>query len=431
MAKSTTGQRINSKLLRAFALQLILVSLVTALGIFVTNWIVQDMLTEEALRGEADYFWSLYAKDPQMALPNTQNLTGYLRAPDRMDLVPAALTDLQPGYGRVSTLPDTPLVYVSDFGEARLYLVFAVRQVTELAFYYGLLPLTLIMLVIYGLALSTYRASINAISPLVRLANHLEAFDYTQSAELNLESFREVGNSEVSTLIDAVSHFAGRFEAAIEREKVFARDASHELRTPLAVFKGSLDLLERNTDRPKHDMDALHRMRRTADNMQSLLQTLLILAREEYPEGSEAEADLNRVVRKEVERLEPLAEMRKVRVSIDEQTQSSVPAPAEMLEILINNLVRNAVNYSPGGEVVLVIEPHTLVVRDSGVGMSEQEQKQLFQAFFRGEGGRQRANGHGLGLAIVKRIADRYGWHLAVRSELGEGTEFRVRFSAL
>ncbi|MFK7915383.1 MAG: sensor histidine kinase [Pseudomonadales bacterium] len=422
------GQRINSKLLRAFSIQLILVSLVTALGIFVTNWIVQDMLTEEALRGEADYFWGLYAQDSQMALPNTQNLTGYLRAPGRTGAVPDALADLQPGYGRVAALPDTPLVYVSDFGQARLYLVFAVRQVTELAFYYGLLPLALIMLVIYVLALTTYRASLNAISPLVRLANHLEAFDYTQSSQLDLESFREAGNSEVSTLIDAVSHFAGRFEAAIEREKVFARDASHELRTPLAVFKGSLDLLERNTDRPKHDTDALHRMRRTADNMQSLLQTLLMLAREEYPESSDGHADLNRVVRKEMERLEPLIAMRNVDLRIEEQAQSSVAAPAEMLEILINNLVRNAVNYSPGGEVVLVIEADGLIVRDSGVGMSEDEQKQLFQAFFRGEGGRQRANGHGLGLAIVKRIVDRYDWHISVQSQLGEGTEFRVCF---
>ncbi len=423
-----SNQPISSKLLRALALQLILISLVTALGIFVTNWIVQDLLTEEALRGEAEHFWSLYEADPKVPLPNTQNLTGYLRNEEGVGTVPAALQNLQRGYGRVAELPQTPLVYVSDRNGARLYLVFAVRQVTELAFYYGLLPLGLIMLVIYALALYTYRASINAISPLVRLANHLEAFDYTQSAELDLEKFREAGNSEVNTLIDAVSHFAGRLEQAIERERVFARDAGHELRTPLAVFKGSLDLLEREQERPKYEIEALQRMRRTADKMQSLLQTLLILAREEYPTDVTASCDLRKLVATEAKRLGDLAEMRKVKVSVHQQHQTMVAAPPEMIEIMVNNLLRNAINYSPGGEVDVTIAENEIVVRDSGVGMSLEEQRHLFQAFFRGEGGRKSANGHGLGLAIVKRIVDRYGWKLSVKSAPDEGSEFHVRF---
>lgn len=229
-------------------------------------------------------------------------------------------------------------------------------------------------------------------------------------------------------MVDAISHFADRVERDLEREKVFARDAGHELRTPLAVFKGSLDLLERNQDRPKHDLDALQRMRRTADNMQTLLQTLLILAREELPVVSEVAASLNQAVCKEADLLSDLAARRRVALTISEGTQVQVDAPTEMLEILISNLVRNAVNYSPGGRVELVVEPDALIVRDSGVGMSEEEQQQLYQAFYRGAGGRNQANGHGLGLAIVKRIADRYGWDLTVESALGEGTEFRVAF---
>ncbi|MEM1230098.1 MAG: sensor histidine kinase, partial [Pseudomonadota bacterium] len=225
------GQGANSKILRAFAIQLVLVSLVTVLGIFVTNWIVQDLLTEEALKEEANYFWELYEHDPQVPLPNTQNLTGYMRiagesAPD----VPTPLLELTPGYGRVVELPNAPLVFISDRGDARLYLVFALRQVSELAFYYGLLPLAIIMLVIYVLALATYRTSISAISPLVRLAEHLQDFDYKHSGSLDLEPFREVNNAEVNSMVDAISHYADRVEQDLEREKVFARDASHELR---------------------------------------------------------------------------------------------------------------------------------------------------------------------------------------------------------
>ncbi|MEM1435176.1 MAG: HAMP domain-containing sensor histidine kinase [Pseudomonadota bacterium] len=426
------NQRTNTKILRAFAAQLVLVSLVTVLAVFVTNWIVQGILTREALISEAEYFWDRYRIDPNTPPPNTANLTGYMGSTSGAGVddgfVPSPLLELGPGYGRVNQLEGQPLVHVSDVEGQRLYLVFAVGQVSELAFYYGLLPLAIVLLLIYVLALLTYRASIDAISPMVRLANHLEAFDYSDSSKLNLEPLREPGNTEVNTLIDAVTHFAGRFEAAIEREKMFARDASHELRTPVAVFKGSLDLLQQNKDRPKYELDALARMRKTADNMQSLLQTLLLLAREEYPSTPEQPSSLNAVVKRERERLASLADAKGVRVRVDEQDQTFVPAPPEIIEILVNNLLRNAVNYSPEGSVDLIIEKGRLTVKDSGVGMSEDELARLFQAFYRGETGRATTAGHGLGLAIVKRIADGYGWRLDVRSELGVGTEFVVLF---
>lgn len=429
-------QRTNTKILRAFAAQLVLVSLVTVLAVFVTNWIVQGILTREALIAEAEHYWDRYRKDPAASLPNTANLSAYMRlisndqatSVQAASQIPTPLLALETGYGRVTDMEGQPLVHVSDFDGRRLYLVFAVGQVSELAFYYGLLPLAIVLLLIYVLAMLTYRASIDAISPMVRLANHLEAFDYRQSSELDLEPLREPGNTEVNTLIDAVSHFAGRFEVAIERERVFARDASHELRTPVAVFKGSLDLLEQNQDRPKYELDALRRMRKTADNMQSLLQTLLLLARDDYPTIPDEPASLNAVVRLEYDRISGLADAKGVRVSIDERAEVLVSAPAEIIEILINNLLRNAVNYSPGGTVELIVQPRQLTVRDSGVGITKDEQERLFQVFFRGEGGRATANGHGLGLAIVKRIADRYNWRLDVSSEPGVGTEFFVHF---
>ncbi|MEM1231069.1 MAG: HAMP domain-containing sensor histidine kinase, partial [Pseudomonadota bacterium] len=186
--------------------------------------------------------------------------------------------------------------------------------------------------------------------------------------------------------------------------------------------------LERNQDRPPYDLAALSRMRRTANNMQTLLQTLLILAREEYPTAPESPASLNQAAQKEADLLSDLASQREVSLTVTERAQAQVDAPSEMLRIVISNLVRNAINYSPKGQVELIVERDVLTVKDSGVGMSPEEQKQLYQAFYRGEGGRNQANGYGLGLAIVKRIADRYGWDLDVESAPGEGTEFSVLF---
>ena len=83
-------------------------------------------------------------------------------------------------------------------------------------------------------------------------------------------------------MIIAVEQFTERLNAAIERERIFTRDAGHELRTPVAVFKGSLDLMEQN-QRPTQARRCRrsHRMRKTVEDMEVLLETLLLLAREE------------------------------------------------------------------------------------------------------------------------------------------------------
>ena len=77
---------------------------------------------------------------------------------------------------------------------------------------------------------------------------------------------------------------------------IFTRDAGHELRTPVAVFKGSLELLEQVEDRPAFEKKALMRMRRTVSDMESLLQTLLMLAREEDTASPSEDVDVNQVV---------------------------------------------------------------------------------------------------------------------------------------
>ena len=89
----------------------------------------------------------------------------------------------------------------------------------------------------------------------------------------------------------------------IERERIFTRDASHELRTPIAVFKGSLDLLQRKSDRSEDDEKAFARMRRTVEDMEGLIETLLLLARGEEVERIHEIRCLNDLVPGFVEQL--------------------------------------------------------------------------------------------------------------------------------
>lgn len=428
---------LRARLGRLFALQLAVIGTATLIGIYITQLVVEDLLTRQALASEAEHYWQLRDADPRQPLPHTANLRGYLAelpSPGAAagSRLPPVLRGEQPGFRRVHMADGGQLVHVSDRGGARLYLVFEAEQVSDLAFYFGTVPLSIVLLLIYGLLFVAYRWSQAALSPIVGLARQLEAIDLDRmgSFELDFDALRENADAEVATLVDALEQFADRLTAAIERERVFTRDAGHELRTPLAVFKGSLDLLERERDRPAHDREALARMRRTADGMESLLGTLLLLARQEIEEGDGEATPVQPIVQAEIRALEETARRRGNRLQLHGDGQLTVQAPAPVVRIVVGNLLRNAVTYTENGHVEVTLLADGLRVEDDGIGMSREELANMFEPFYRAEGSRGEAKGHGLGLSIVRRLSRKHGWTIKARSQPGQGTSVELRFRA-
>ena len=431
-----------TKLGRVVALQVVLLSAAVAAGIYITNTIVEDFLITEALQNEASHYWSLYEQDPNHPLPNTANMRGYLVNPDVSPesiprpngIVPEQLLQHPAGFlGRVSMNEESPTLFVSqqsdDLGP-RLYLVFFSEDVSQLAFYFGILPLSLALLLVYGFSFLTYRLSHRAISLIVKLADYLEEFrfgSYNQPA-VDLGDLRALANLEVDVMIDAIDSFAERLDTFIERERIFTRDASHELRTPIAVFKGSLDLLQRKDDRSEDDVKAFKRMRRTVDDMEGLIETLLLLARGEEVERIHEIRCLNELIPGYVEQLAPMATERGLDLSIDEQAQLWVKAPSRVIQIILTNLLRNAINYTQQGSVIVRIRKNTISVIDTGIGMSPEELQHAFEPFYRGERSRASSMGHGLGLSIVRRLVHQFDWLIHVQSNVGKGTEVTIEF---
>ena len=431
-----------TKLGRVVALQVVLLSATVAAGIYITNTIVEDFLITEALQNEASHYWSLYEQDPNHPLPNTANMRGYLvnpgvspeSTPRSNGIVPEQRLQHPAGFlGRVSMNEASPTLFVSqqsdDLGP-RLYLVFFSEDVSQLAFYFGILPLSLALLLVYGFSFLTYRLSHRAISPIVKLADYLQEFrfgSYNQPA-VDLGDLRALANLEVDVMIDSIDSFAERLDTFIERERIFTRDASHELRTPIAVFKGSLDLLQRKSDRSEDDVKAFARMRRTVDDMEGLIETLLLLARGEEVERIHEIRCLNELIPGYVEQLAPMAAERGLDLSIDEQAQLWVKAPSRVIQIILTNLLRNAINYTQQGSVIVRIRKNTISVIDTGIGMSPEELQHAFEPFYRGERSRASSMGHGLGLSIVRRLVHQFDWLIHVQSNVGKGTEVTIEF---
>ena len=432
-------RRVQSRLLRVFLLQLALISAATVLGVLAAGYVAERVLVKRALAGEADYFWERRAFDPSFPLPHTLNLSSFMisagdvdRPPERPSVLRSQLAELSLGMQSLPIDDEERIVHVSERGDERLYLVFQDETVSRLAFWFGLVPLMLVLLVMYSVAWMAYVLSKRAVSPLTELAGVIERFDVgsRDAAELDLSALREAPDADTRVLVDAIGQFVARGRVSIERERNFTRYVSHELRTPLAVISGSVSTLEL-ARLEGAAARAVERIGRTTRHMSELIATLLLLARDDA-DGSDVVTDVDALLETLLPAVRAGHGARADALRVDAREPLRVRASEATLSIVIGNLVRNALRHAGGARVDLVVEGDALTVRDEGPGLDEATRARVFEPFFRGDGSAPAVAGEdaglGLGLAIVRQTCDNHGWTLTLESEPGGGASFRVGF---
>ena len=412
---------MSARLGRAFLLQAAFISVTAVIGVFVAGALLERVLIHEALQSEAVHFWEQRALQPQFPLPSTRNLTGY------MGDVPDALRPLGLGYHPWQHDGVDYLVYVSDNGNARLYLVFDRSSVGRLAIFYGLVPLAIVLLTLYLSTWLGFHASRRAVSPVISLARSVRELDpkFPDPTVFGPERLPRGADDEIRELSAALARFAQRLNEFIDRERHFTRDASHELRSPLTVIQMASDLLLQGTNLGEPERRAVARIRRSARDMEELTAAFLLLARESETGLPMETVRINDLVAAELERARPLANGRPVELQLDARCCLSLEAPEKVLSILIGNLLRNAVAYTDSGRVRVEIGTGAIVIEDTGVGLSEERVRDIGRPFVRGSTERP---GHGVGLTIVRRLSDRFGWPIEFSSQPGVGTRVCVAF---
>jgi len=417
---------LRRKIWVAFILQMTAISFAAVLGVYAAATVIEDVLVKRILKHDADYFLDLAAKDPSTPPPNTYFVRGYVARPGTdAEAVPESFRNLAPGYHRANA--PTSIVYVADSAEGRLYLSLDATRAHSMVLMFGLALCGVIIVIVYLTTWMTYRASRRALSPIIALANTVRDWD-PKRPDLDAllpENLPVRADGDVESLAYALHGFATRLEEFVERERAFTRDASHELRTPLTVIKASADMLT-DDDSPPFTRRAADRILHAVRDMESLIDSFLILARESDAGLPEEEFSVNEAVHLEIERAQPLCDGKPVHVLREERADLVLYSSPRAFSVLIGNLIRNACQYTDRGRVTVTIEADRVVVRDTGSGMSERELKRAFVSFFRGDQGR--GSGHGIGLTIVKRLADRFGWEVAMSSEEGVGTTVTVTF---
>ncbi len=426
--KSAPQTKILSRLLRAFVIQLVLISLVTVIGVLAAFFIVERLLVNRALQGEAEYYWSKRQDHQSVPLPDTLNLSAFSSADPRY-APPEEYKSLTPGQHRVSHDEQSRIVHISEVNGERLYLLFEEGTVSNLAFYFGVVPLLLVLLFMYGFAFLTYYATKRAISPLSQLAISIERFNVGAQDDktLDLNELSQSSSSETRILADAIQHLVNRSHASIERERNFTRYASHELRTPLAVIQGSVSSLEL-LELEGAPARAVERIKRTCKSMGDLLGTLLLLAREQIDADEDVSvSNVHTVLNTLVNQANDVRINDAVSIHLNNNAPLSVNAPESVLNIVFGNLLNNAVSYTNEGSIILDINSDSVSISDTGMGMSEDVLSRIFEPFYRADD--TESEHQGMGLAIVHQTCERYEWRLDVSSNPGVGTLVTLYFS--
>lgn len=418
---------LKKRLSRTFGLQAAAISIATVLGIYLAGVILEEILITQALVQEADHFWSRHAEDPDFPRPDTHNLTGYLTSIGEANGLPDRLKGLDAGFHDQKQDSGFSTVYVSDRDGHRLYLVFDGEQVNALAAWFGIVPLTLVLLVLYLSVWIAYRVSQRAVSPVTALAHRVNRLDpdAPDPAVFTDDPVHAVADDEVQILAGALAGFAERLRAFVDRERQFTRDASHELRTPLTVIGIATDVLlarEEIGDGARRDIE---RIKRSARDMEELVEAFLLLAREAEQGLAADTVSVNEVVSEEVERLKLVMGHKPVDVAVRADCHLAITAPPRVPAVLLGNLLKNAVAYTDAGSVLVSIDAGGVTIEDSGVGMAPDEVNHVFEPFYRADGD---TPGHGIGLSIVRRMSERFDWPVTIESEPGVGTRVRVSF---
>ncbi|MGQ9697254.1 MAG: HAMP domain-containing sensor histidine kinase [Armatimonadota bacterium] len=293
-----------------------------------------------------------------------------------------------------------------------------------------------LMAMLFAAALASFLATKLAsgvAQPIVRMssmARKMAEGDFRQQVPVT-------SRDEIGELAESLNAMAQRLGEMTRAHRAFVANVSHELRTPVASIRALVDaLLAGAKDDPGEAEEFLRVLGCESERLANLVQDLLDITTLESPtlrrrlEKVSVEEAVSTVVAAAAHEIET----RRLSLSVDVPSGLEVTADKRQLERALANLLDNAVKYTPpkGAVAVEAVRANGAVmlsVKDTGIGIPQDEIPRIFERFYRVDKARSRAmGGTGLGLAIVKEIVDGHGGSVQVESQLGKGSKFTLVF---
>ncbi len=293
------------------------------------------------------------------------------------------------------------------------------------------LRLILVLLDIGGVALAALLGRLvagAAVAPIKRLTQATE--HVTRTHDLS-NRIRPAGEDEIGRLaesfnamLDALESSMSALDASVHAQRQLVADASHELRTPVTSLRTNIEILKQESNMPVEERQRmLDDVVEQIEELTLLMNDLIELGRGEQPRSGSEDVRLDLVVEEAIERARRHSPDTPFDVELDQVVLTGEPG---RLARAINNLLDNAVNYSPpGSPVEIAVHDEELTVRDHGPGISAADLPHVFDRFYRGAEARGRP-GSGLGLAIVRQVAEQHGGRVSAEVAPGGGALMRL-----
>ena len=228
-----------------------------------------------------------------------------------------------------------------------------------------------------------------------------------------------------------------------ESKRDLVANISHELKTPVGALQVLAETVQEAADEPEAVRHFAGRMLAESTRLGELVQQIIELNRlqSDDPLGDAAPVDIDEIVRTAAGRAREACQARRINFSIAGDKGLRVIGDRHQLRVALSNLVENAISYSdPGARVAVTVRGVDedgdrwvdIAVTDNGIGIGEEDQKRIFERFYRVDYARSRENGGtGLGLSIVKHVAVAHGGGIRLWSRPGRGSTFTMRLPAL
>ena len=299
------------------------------------------------------------------------------------------------------------------------------------------LPLATVTVVVTTLALAlivavtwmAYRATRRLTAPVDWLLREVSRWDPQRPDTRALSPERIPGDvtGDTRKMAEALHRLGERVDTFIARERDFTRDASHELRTPLTVIRVATDLISHDEGLSERSRRSLARIQAANSSMETIMDALLLLARDHDVPLETEDFPVRDVVEVEVERVRPMLEGKDVRLDVVIEAEPELHAPPRVLGVILCNLLGNAVRFTDAGHIRVRLLADRIELEDTGIGMDAATLARAFEPFYRIDAA---AAGSGLGLSIAQRLGDRCGWPLRLESTPGQGTRATILFGS-
>ncbi|MGH1039318.1 two-component sensor histidine kinase [Bacillus wiedmannii] len=240
-------------------------------------------------------------------------------------------------------------------------------------------------------------------------------------------------DGEIGVLVKSINDMTDELNAMEKMRQEFVSNVSHEIQSPLTSIKGFARALQDDNlseEKRKHYLTIIETETTRLSKLSQNLLKLTLLESEEYtPER--VVYRLDQQLKQIVLNSEPLWDKKEIELALDLEKVHIIADQESMSQVWIN-LIHNSIKFTPiGGTITIQLKEYeTLVevrIRDSGIGISEEQKQHIFERFYKADSSRNRTyGGSGLGLAIVKKVLDLHQGEIKVESEEGNGTEFIV-----